>query len=434
MRIAADIGGTFTDLVYWDEARDELGITKVATTPANFGDGVIHAFDQAAREAAAVDFFVHGTTVVINALTERKGVVTGLITTKGFRDVLEIGRANRPDIYNMVYQKPPPFVPRYLRREVRGRMNYRGEELASLCRDDVGTAAHLLLEEGAEAIAVCFLHSYINPTHELECGAMLSDLAPGIPITLSHQITQEWREYERSNTAVLNAYVQPIVQTYLGSLADDLVAKGIERGGGFIQDDDRGVGRQSAGNGDDLPLPAAELARVFVHVISGHIHHIQEADDFPQAVFFRLVDAQWQLEDLLDGAARVQRGTGILEDDLDLFLEVDGTIAAIYEEITVAIIYGAAGGQVHAHGDIGDGRFSGTALTDDAEGFPFFDAERDTIHGFHRDRFPLDDAFAPDDEMLFQVIDAKDDIIAKAIVFLFAHELCRHAVTTSPAL
>ena len=260
MRIAADIGGTFTDLVYWDEVRDELGITKVATTPANFGDGVIHAFDQAAREAAAVDFFVHGTTVVINALTERKGVVTGLITTKGFRDVLEIGRANRPDIYNMVYQKPPPFVPRYLRREVRGRMNYRGEELAPLCRDDVGTAAHLLLEEGAEAIAVCFLHSYINPTHELECGAMLSDLAPGIPITLSHQITQEWREYERSNTAVLNAYVQPIVQTYLGSLADDLVAKGIERRTLHVMQSNGGSATFSAGAA--FPINLAESGPV----------------------------------------------------------------------------------------------------------------------------------------------------------------------------
>ena len=260
MRIAADIGGTFTDLVYWDDARAELGITKVATTPANFGDGVIHAFQQAARPAAAVDFFVHGTTIVINAITERKGVVTGLLTTHGFRDVLEIGRANRPDIYNMVYQKPPPFVPRYLRREVRGRMNFRGEVLTPLAREDVVTATRLLLDEGAEAIAVCFLHSYINPAHELECGEILRELAPGIPITLSHQITQEWREYERSNTAVLNAYVQPIVQAYLNSLGDDLVDKGVARRTLHVMQSNGGSATFAAGA--HLPINLAESGPV----------------------------------------------------------------------------------------------------------------------------------------------------------------------------
>lgn len=269
MRIAADIGGTFTDLVYWDEARSQLGITKVATTPANFGDGVINAFDQAVPEADAVDFFVHGTTIVINALTERKGVVTGLITTQGFRDVLEIGRANRPDIYNMVYQKPPPFVPRYLRQEVRGRMNYRGEELTPLCHEDVISCAQHLLQEGVEAIAVCFLHSYINPSHELECGALLSELAPGIPITLSHQITQEWREYERSNTAVLNAYVQPIVQQYLASLADDLVGKGIERRSLHVMQSNGGSATFDAGAA--FPIHLAESGPVAGVIGAAHI-------------------------------------------------------------------------------------------------------------------------------------------------------------------
>ena len=229
MRIAADIGGTFTDLVHWDGAKGELGITKLPTTPVNFGAGVIQAFQQSAREATATEFFVHGTTVVINALTERKGVVTGLLTTQGFRDVLEIGRANRPDIYNMVYQKPRPFVPRYLRREVRERLNYQGKILTPLDQESVITAAKKLLDEGAQAIAVCLLHSYINPVHELECGEILSALAPGIPVTLSHELTQEWREYERSNTAVLNAYVQPIVQAYLQRLETGLVSLGMPK-------------------------------------------------------------------------------------------------------------------------------------------------------------------------------------------------------------
>src|SRR5215468_8564204 len=118
MRVATDIGGTFTDLVYLDEATGEIGIAKAATTPRNFAQGVIKTIEKAAFDAKQTRFFVHGSTVIINALTERKGVKTALITTRGFRDVLEIGRANRPDIYNMRYKKPVPFVPRYLRLEV----------------------------------------------------------------------------------------------------------------------------------------------------------------------------------------------------------------------------------------------------------------------------------------------------------------------------
>jgi N-methylhydantoinase A len=122
MRIATDIGGTFTDLVYFDEATAELGLAKVSTTPDDLSRGVLETIDRARLSAARARFFVHGTTVVINALTERKGARTGLITTHGFRDVLEIGRANRPDIYNFSFQKPEPFVPRHLRLVLLPRM------------------------------------------------------------------------------------------------------------------------------------------------------------------------------------------------------------------------------------------------------------------------------------------------------------------------
>lgn len=227
MRVATDIGGTFTDLVWQDERNGSIGSTKVPTTPQDFGAGVVAAIRHSEQDARATSFLVHGTTLVINALTERKGARTGLITTSGFRDVLEIGRANRPDIYNMTYVKPTPFVPRRLRLEVRERLNFRGEVLQPLERADVALAARQLLEGGVEAIAVCFLHSYINPQHELECGAMLAELAPELPVTLSHQVTQEWREYERSNSAVLNSYVQPIVARYLNKLERDLDDMGI---------------------------------------------------------------------------------------------------------------------------------------------------------------------------------------------------------------
>jgi len=228
MRIASDIGGTFTDLVYLDEESGTIGATKSSSTPTNFATGVLDTLKKAEVDALATKFFVHGSTVIINALTERKGVKTGLITTKGFRDVLEITRANRPDLYNMYYTKPKPLVPRYLRLEVAERVNYKGQVLTPLNENDVREAVETLKAEGVEAIAVCFLHSYANPGHEVECGEIIKQLAPEIPLTLSHQITQEWREYERTNTAVLNSYVHPIAQAYLDNLESDLTHMGME--------------------------------------------------------------------------------------------------------------------------------------------------------------------------------------------------------------
>jgi N-methylhydantoinase A len=227
MRVASDIGGTFTDLVYLDETTGKVGTTKVATRPASFAQGVVETLRKAEINVPDTAFFVHGSTIIINALTERKGVKTGLITTKGFRDVLEITRANRPDLYNMYYTKPKPFVPRYLRQEVEERVNYKGKELMPLNKDDVREAVAKLEAEGVEAIAVCFLHSYAGPSHEVQCGEIVRQIAPDIRLTLSHQITQEWREYERTSTAVLNSYVHPIAQAYLDNLEVDLTGMGM---------------------------------------------------------------------------------------------------------------------------------------------------------------------------------------------------------------
>lgn len=228
MRVASDIGGTFTDLTYLEEETGEVGMMKVATTPANFAEGVVETLRTAELTVSDTSFFVHGSTVIINALTERKGVKTGLITTKGFRDVLEIGRANRPDIYNMYYTKPKPFVPRYLRLEAEERVNYKGQELAPLNEEDVRKAVETFKAEGVQAIAVCFLHSYANPSHEVECGEIINEIAPEIPVTISHQITQEWREYERTSTTVLNSYVHPIARDYLDNLEWDLTGMGMD--------------------------------------------------------------------------------------------------------------------------------------------------------------------------------------------------------------
>ena len=229
MRVASDIGGTFTDLVCLDENTGEVGVSKASTTPKNFAEGVVETLKKARVQVPDTSFFVHGCTIVINALTERKGAKTGLVTTKGFRDVLEIARANRPDLYNMYYTKPKPFVPRRYRLEVEERMNYKGEELVPLNEGDVFTAVEFFQKEGIETIAVCFLHSYANPAHEKRCGELIRRLAPGIPVTLSCDITQEWREYERTNTAVLNSYVLTTVATYLDNLERNLSGMGMKK-------------------------------------------------------------------------------------------------------------------------------------------------------------------------------------------------------------
>ncbi len=236
IRLASDVGGTFTDLVYYEVDEQTGGINalrsvKVHTTPPHFEEGVLDAVAKADISLSAVEFFAHGTTVVINALTERKGVKTALITTEGFRDILEIARGNRPDFFNLRYQKPTPFVPRYLRREVAERITYKGEIYKPL---DVSALPAILddfKKEGVEAIAICLLHSYINPDHERELVSAINDLWPEISVVASHQITREWREYERSNTAALCAYVKPIAQNYLSQMQSKLAADGF--GGAF---------------------------------------------------------------------------------------------------------------------------------------------------------------------------------------------------------
>ncbi len=221
-RVATDVGGTFTDLVSFESDPDtgqlKLHTAKADTTPPDFEIGVLDVLRKSGVDPAGIDFLAHGTTVVINALTERKGVAVGLITTEGFRDVLEIARGNRPDFFNLHYQKPPPFVPRYLRREVPGRMTYRGEELQPVDLTALPGIVADFRREGVEAVAVCLLHAYADPTHERAVQAEVRRLWPEVFSVASHQITREWREYERTNTTVLSAYVQPVAERYLKRL------------------------------------------------------------------------------------------------------------------------------------------------------------------------------------------------------------------------
>ncbi|MDW6022593.1 hydantoinase/oxoprolinase family protein [Mesorhizobium sp. BAC0120] len=233
IRVATDVGGTFTDLVSFetDHGTGESRVitAKSDTTPPNFEQGVLNVLQKGGIDPRSVDFLAHGTTVVINALTERKGVKVGLITTEGFRDTLEIARGNRPDFFNLHYQKPKPFVPRYLRRELPGRISYKGEEMRPLDLSPLPAIIDDFRKEDVEAVAICFLHSYANTSHEQATLAELRRLWPDVSAVASHQITREWREYERSNTAVLSAYVQPTAERYLSRLLAGLKEKGFAK-------------------------------------------------------------------------------------------------------------------------------------------------------------------------------------------------------------
>ncbi|WP_324658483.1 hydantoinase/oxoprolinase family protein [Burkholderia thailandensis] len=226
-RVCTDVGGTFTDLVYFEtdaSGRQTVRTAKADTTPPNFEEGILEVLRRGAVRIEDMGVFAHGTTVVINSLTERRGAKTGLITTKGFRDILEVARGARPDFFNLQYRKPTPFVPRYLRREVIERMNAAGEIITPLDIQGLPEIIDAFKSEGVEAIAVSFLHAYANPRHEQEVLDAIKSLWPEVSVVGSHQVTREWREYERTNTAVLSAYVQPVAERYLSRLESKLRA------------------------------------------------------------------------------------------------------------------------------------------------------------------------------------------------------------------
>jgi N-methylhydantoinase A len=227
LRVATDIGGTFTDLVYLDEEGRGMGVAKVSSTPQDPAQGVLDVIGAAGLQPAQISAFLHGCTVVINAITERKGVRTALVTTAGFRDVLEIGRGNRPDMYNLVYHKPPPFVPRRLRFEVRERVGWDGRVHERLHLEDLEPVAAACRDAEVDAVAICLLHAYAHPGHEEDCQSWLRERLPGVYVTRSSEVTREWREFERTSTTVLNGYVGPIVDAYLSGLERQLTNGGL---------------------------------------------------------------------------------------------------------------------------------------------------------------------------------------------------------------
>jgi N-methylhydantoinase A len=232
IRAATDVGGTFTDLVYYsvDEQTGACGAihsAKVDTTPPNFEAGVMRSLAKGGASPADLGFFAHGATIVINAITERKGAKVGLITTHGFRDVLEIARGNRPDLFNFNFRKPAPLVERHLRVELRERCNYKGEIEIPVELEALPAILDRFRAEGVQSVAICFLHAYLNPANEAHTAAEVRKLWPEVSTVASHELSREWREYERTSTTVLSAYVHPIAKRYIEALEQRLVEGGM---------------------------------------------------------------------------------------------------------------------------------------------------------------------------------------------------------------
>jgi N-methylhydantoinase A len=227
-RVSMDIGGTFTDVVAYDEQAGTYVAGKSSTTPRDLTEGVLAALATIDAEPEACSFMVHGTTQGLNAFLQRRGERVLLLATAGAGDVYHLARGNRTRLYDIHFRKPTPLVPRADIVEIGGRLDYAGEQLEPLDLDAVRAAARRAREEGFGSVAVAFLFSYLNPEHELAAEqVLLEELGDGVPVSLSYRIAREWREYERTSSAVLDAYTSPIVRRYLDRLEGELGNRGL---------------------------------------------------------------------------------------------------------------------------------------------------------------------------------------------------------------
>ena len=230
-RLGVDVGGTFTDLALYDVENDRLEFAKTPSTPDDqtlaVADGIRHLADRLGLRSQDIAFFIHGTTVAINTLLERKGARTALITTAGFRDILQIGRQDRPVLYDWRVRRPEPLVPRHLRFEAKERVLHTGEVLVPLEVESLATVLEALREAEVDAVAVCLLHSYANPSHERALGELLAEALPGATVALSSDVLPEFKEYDRMSTTTINAYVGPGTARYLRALRDRVAEVGV---------------------------------------------------------------------------------------------------------------------------------------------------------------------------------------------------------------
>ncbi len=299
VRIAVDVGGTFTDLYAIDDEKGEPFIAKVPTSPEDPSQGILAGVERLLREngisADSISHLIQGTTVATNAVLQRKGAKTALVTTSGFGDVLEIARQKRPHLYDLTRNKIEPLVPRRLRFEVRERVFASGEVEVPLSEDDVRKVARSLADEGVEAVAVCFLHSYRYPRHEEVAGKILREALPGVYICCSCEVLPEFREYERTTTTVLNAYLGPVVSSYVGRIKDRLSRSGIGGAVSIVQS-----------NGGIMSSEVAARKPVYM-VLSGPsagvagAARVSKAAGFPDAIAFDMGGTSTDVSLLVEG-------------------------------------------------------------------------------------------------------------------------------------
>ena len=254
LRVGVDIGGTFVDAIEFNRETQTIEVAKEPTTPENLTEGVSATLESVGSDLEAVEALIHGTTVGLNAILEREGSNVGLVTTEGFKDVLEISRGNVPtdDMYNIHYEGPPPLIPRRRRVEVPERLDNDGEVVTPLDEDTVEEAAdHLVEEHGVDSIAICFLHSYRNSDHEERAAELIREQYPDITVSGSSEVVSEWREYERTSTVTLDAYIKPLFDSYINNIDTMLEDKGFD---GSFQLTRSGGGVVPSGEASESPI------------------------------------------------------------------------------------------------------------------------------------------------------------------------------------
>ncbi len=280
VRVAVDIGGTFTDATLIDEETGAVSIAKVLTTPDDPSEGFMRAVERALAEggvtAGQVGFVVHATTVATNAIIEGKIARGGFVTTEGFRDLLEIARQVRPSLYDTQFEKAKPLVPRDRAVTVAERLGPAGEVLRPLEDDSVRAAAAILRREAVESVAVCLLHAYVNEEHEQRVGAILAEELPGVPISLSAEVAPEFREYLRASTTVINAVIRPVVERYLERIEGRLADAGV-RAKLLVMQSSGGVFSSEAARG--RPVFMVESGPAAGVIASAHLGETLERPD-----------------------------------------------------------------------------------------------------------------------------------------------------------
>src|SRR5262245_7048921 len=302
LTVAVDIGGTFTDLLGYDPTTGRLVGAKRPTTPAEMSEGVWHCFEAAGVGGADLAAFVHGSTVAINTIIERSGARTALVVTRGTRDVYAVGRGNRPDAYDVWFHRPRPLVPRRLTFEVDERIDAGGRVLTPFDRAQAARVAAEVAASGVQAVAVCFLHSWREPSHERLMGELLREALPGAFVTVSHEILREYGEYERTSTTVLNAYVGPRVGDYLDTLERRLGASDFH-GELLIMQSNGGV--MAASTARSLPVATLESGPV-----GGFIAAARTAErlGYRRAIAFDMGGTTAKANLILDVQAQMARG------------------------------------------------------------------------------------------------------------------------------